>query len=262
MKTDNKLVFGYVRGSDEKQQNTLVAQRNQIEEYCRYKQLTLAGIIIDEGESAFKVNFYERPLVADLLMQARQAGAGGIVITKLDRGFRNALDCLFTVEDLANRGIGLHLLDLGLEPDTPVGKLLLTMMAAIAEFENRRRAERQLASSAVMAAAGQRRGAIPYGWDAVPAARMSKTGRQADDLIPNAAEQKILAFIAAASEGGVSDNEIARRLNRRGIPTKNGGMPFQRNGRTRTAKNTWNGPKVRSVRLTFAKLSALTPKLP
>lgn len=254
-----KTVQGYVRGSTKDQQNTLAAQRKQIEDYCAYKGLLLAGVTVDEGESAFEVDFFERPQVAAMLEHMGQTKATGIVITKLDRGFRNALDCLFTLENLKSRGIDLHLLDLGLEPDTPVGKLLLTMLAGIAEFENKRRSERQLAAFAVMRAARHRSGTIPYGWDAVPSrlGRVSKTGRPAEDLIPNESEQRILRYILAASGSGASDRQIAAHLVANAVPTKNAGKTMRRAGREFLVSGRWTPAQVRSVRL-----NALCPSSP
>lgn len=230
----NKRVVGYIRGSTDEQQNTLTAQRVQIEAYCAFKGLTLLKCFIDEGESAFSVDFYERPIAAEMITRMTEIGAASIIITKLDRGFRNALDCLFTVQDLESRGIGLHLLDLQLDPTSPIGKLLLTMLAAIAEFENKRRAERQMAGFAVMRSQGQRTGTVPYGWEARPSRRQSKTGRQADDLAPIHHEQEWLVKMCEGDWHDVSANEVARRLNAAGIPAKKGGK--------------WYGATVQSVR--------------
>lgn len=227
-------VVGYIRGSTEEQQNTLTAQRTQIEAYCAFKGLTLVQCFVDEGESAFSVDFYERPIAAEMILRMEELGATSIIITKLDRGFRNALDCLFTVQDLEARGIGLHLLDLQLDPTSPIGKLLLTMLAAIAEFENKRRSERQRAGFGVMRSQGQRTGTVPYGWEARPSWRQSKTGRQADDLIPLATEQEWLVKFAEGDWRDVSCNEVARRLNQAGVPAKKGGK--------------WYGATVQSVR--------------
>ena len=249
-------MVGYVRGSTLDQQNTLVAQRTQIESYCAYKQgitdpeqiKACARIFVDEGESAFSVDFYERPKVQEMLLWMKANGATSIVITKLDRGFRNALDCLFTVENLAERKINLHLLDIGLDSTTPVGKLLLTMMAGIAEFENKRRAERQVAGFTVMRGAKHRCGGVPYGWDAVPSDRISKTGRKADDLVANTFEQRILKFILNEHKDGRADNSIARMLNANGIQTKNAGKTMKRKGVEYVVEGTWTGANVRSVR--------------
>ncbi len=235
MKTSSKqIVVGYVRGSTDEQQNTLIAQQQQIEAYCEYKQFELARCFIDQGESAMSVDFYERPIASEMVAWMQERGATAIVITKLDRGFRGAVDLILTIEDLSKKGVAVHLLDIGLDPTTPVGEMVATIMAAVARFECRRRSERQIAAFTVMRQNGQRCGAVPYGWNAVESGRTSRTGRPADDLVPNDAEQAILRFIIDASTGGTSDNSLARHLNERGIKAKNGGR--------------WYGATVASVR--------------
>lgn len=235
-------MVGYVRGSTDEQQNTLESQEGQIRAYCTFRGFELVRLFLDSGESAFSTAFYERPQAAAMLAwmngkadETGKARATGIVFAKLDRGFRDALDCLFTVDDLARRGVQLHILDIQLDTTTPVGKLVLTMMAAIAEFENHRRSERQKAGFAVMKRNSQRCGNVPYGWDAMPSNRFSKTGRLADDLVPNEEEQRILRRIIEGDLSHISDNAAARQLNGEGIPAKKGGR--------------WHGATVRSVRI-------------
>lgn len=221
-----KRVVGYARGSTEDQKNTLEAQEDQIRSYCRYRGLELVKCFADRGESAFSIPFYKRSQAAEMLATMTSIDAKGIVIPKLDRGFRDALDCLFTVDDLARKRIEMHILDIQLDTSTPVGKLVLTVMAAIAEFENKRRSERQNAAFAVMRTNRQRCGSIPYGWDAVPTNRMSKTGRPADDLVPNEYEQRTLRRIHEGDLSMLSDNAASRALNNEGIPAKKGGRWF------------------------------------
>lgn len=238
-----RRVVGYVRGSTDEQLNTLEAQENQIRAYCAYKNLDLVKVYIESGESG-SVSFYERPVACQMLQDIgtnlekpgisfREDGLlasrlnnspiSGIVITKLDRGFRNALDCLFTLDNLASRGIGLHLLDIQLEPDTPVGKLLVTMLAAIAEFENKRRSERQVAAFAVMKAKGQRCGTVPYGWQLASI----DTEHRAMTLTPDEEEQRVLRQIVIWIEvDRLAITRIAKLLNEAGTPTKQGGKKW------------------------------------
>lgn len=218
-----KRVVGYIRGSTEEQQNTLEAQRQQITAYCGYKKLELVECFVDSGEHGW-TSFYERPASASMLARMEELKATDIVITKLDRGFRDAMDCLFTINNLKERGLGLHLLDLQVDPNTPTGYLVIGIMAMIAQFENQRRSERQKAAFAVMKGRGQRCGGVPYGWDAISnGERASKTGRTADDLIPNPAEQAILRKIAELIDAGEPVSSIATRLNKSGIKAKKGG---------------------------------------
>jgi len=66
-----------------------------------------------------------------------------LVITKLDRLARSTLDLAKIVDDLERGGIGFVVLDQNIDTTTLTGKLLFTMLAAIAEFETGLRSERQ-----------------------------------------------------------------------------------------------------------------------
>ena len=59
-----------------------------------------------------------------------------LVVTKLDRLGRNAMDVRSTVERLAGLGVRVHCLALGgSDLTSPAGKMIMTVIAAMAEFE-------------------------------------------------------------------------------------------------------------------------------
>lgn len=59
-----------------------------------------------------------------------------LVVTKLDRLGRNAMDVRSTVEDLAAKGIRVHCLALGgVDLTSPAGKMTMQVISAVAEFE-------------------------------------------------------------------------------------------------------------------------------
>lgn len=58
-----------------------------------------------------------------------------LVVTKLDRLARTAVQGTQTVGELMERGVNVHILNMGLVENTPVGRLMLTMLFAFAEFE-------------------------------------------------------------------------------------------------------------------------------
>lgn len=59
-----------------------------------------------------------------------------LVVTKLDRLGRNAMDVRSTVEDLAAQGIRVHCLALGgVDLTSPAGKMTMQVISAVAEFE-------------------------------------------------------------------------------------------------------------------------------
>jgi putative DNA-invertase from lambdoid prophage Rac len=59
-----------------------------------------------------------------------------LVVTKLDRLGRNAMDVRCTVEALAGEGVRVHCLALGgVDLTSPAGKMTMGVIAAVAEFE-------------------------------------------------------------------------------------------------------------------------------
>lgn len=59
-----------------------------------------------------------------------------LVVTKLDRLGRNAMDVRATVDTLASRGVRVHCLALGgVDLTSPAGRMTMQVIAAVAEFE-------------------------------------------------------------------------------------------------------------------------------
>lgn len=120
-------IFGYGRVSTKEQ--TTENQRREIE---------AAGYAVDywyadEGVSG-KVSAAQRPQFAKMLSQIRDGET--LVVTKLDRLGRDAQDIGATIKALAARRIEVIVLQLGkLDLTSAAGKLMLTMLAAVAEME-------------------------------------------------------------------------------------------------------------------------------
>ena len=57
------------------------------------------------------------------------------MINKLDRLARSASKGIDLINSLLNKGIKVHVLNMGLMDDTPTGKLIRTILLAFAEFE-------------------------------------------------------------------------------------------------------------------------------
>ena len=75
-----------------------------------------------------------RPAFAKLLERLEPGDV--LVVTKLDRLGRNAIDVRQTVEQLAGRGVRVHCLALGgVDLTSPAGKMTMQVIAAVAEFE-------------------------------------------------------------------------------------------------------------------------------
>jgi len=74
-----------------------------------------------------------RPEFEKLLKELKKGDT--LVVTKLDRLARSTLDGINTIKELFDRGIKVHVLNMGLIEDTPTGRLIFNVMMAFAEFE-------------------------------------------------------------------------------------------------------------------------------
>jgi DNA invertase Pin-like site-specific DNA recombinase len=75
----------------------------------------------------------DRKQLQALLAKVRQGDV--IVVCKLDRFARSTRDLLNMLHDLEQRGVGFQSLGDSVDATTPAGRLMLQMLAAIAEFE-------------------------------------------------------------------------------------------------------------------------------
>lgn len=107
-------------------------------------------IFMDELSGAKEAK--ERPGMKALMEYAREDD--DVYFWRLDRIGRSVIDVLNTVNELTARGIRLHSIMDHLDPSTPQGRMQLTMMATLAEYE------RELINERVRAGviAAQRRG--------------------------------------------------------------------------------------------------------
>ncbi len=93
-----------------------------------------------------------------------------LTVWKLDRLGRNTQHVLAVVDDLTSRGIGFRSLTEGLHTDGPMGKAMLTIMAAFAQLERDTIIERTRAGL-LAAAANGRKGGRPRKVDDASAAK-------------------------------------------------------------------------------------------
>lgn len=96
----------------------------------------------------------DRPELAKLL--ARLQSGDKLIVTKLDRFARTAVEGVQTVQDLHRRGVAVQVLNMGMVDESPMGKLTLTIMLAFAEFERDMIVERTQAGKAIARANGKR----------------------------------------------------------------------------------------------------------
>lgn len=81
-----------------------------------------------------------------------------VIVTKLDRLARNTRHLLEIAEFLERKKVSLQIQNLGINTATPTGKLMLTMVGAIATFERELMLERQAEGIALAKLRGKYKG--------------------------------------------------------------------------------------------------------
>lgn len=134
------MVYGYARVSSKGQErygNSLEDQKTSLE------AAGCSEIYCD----SFTGTKMDRPEFSKLL--DRLVDGDTLVVTKLDRFARTAADGARTIQELLNRGVAVNVLNMGKADNTPMGKLMMTIMFAFAEFERDMIVERTQAGKAL-----------------------------------------------------------------------------------------------------------------
>lgn len=107
-------------------------QLAEIREYAARRGWTIAGEYVDLGVSGSKAS---RPQLDRMIRDAHARRFDAIVVWKLDRLGRSLKHLVTTIEDLAAYGVSFISLRDNLDLSTPSGRLMMHIIAAMAEFE-------------------------------------------------------------------------------------------------------------------------------
>ena len=134
------MIYGYGRVStinQGKNGNSLQEQEN------RLREAGAQEIVLD----VFTGTKIDRPEFAKLL--SRLQSGDKLIVTKLDRFARTAVEGGAIVKELHERGVTIQILNMGIADNTPMGRLMVNMLLAFAEFERDMIVERTQAGKAV-----------------------------------------------------------------------------------------------------------------
>lgn len=199
--------YGYIRVSSVEQvdNTSLDEQERRVASIALYRGEELTAVYRDAAISG-GTPLEDRPQGAALLAALKPGDV--LIAAKLDRLFRDAADALSTAKEWKAKGVKLILADMGFEPLTENGtaKFLFTILAAVAEMERERIAERVAEGRAAKKARGGHiGGAAPFGY------RKIGEGREAV-LEPIPEQQAAILTIHDAHEAGMSLREIAKLI--------------------------------------------------
>ncbi|TNM65068.1 recombinase family protein [Aliirhizobium smilacinae] len=182
-------IIGYARTSTLDQTYGLDAQLHELE---------AAGC-----EKVFKEQLSsvdkERPELTRALDYAREGDV--FVITKLDRLARSMTDLVRIKDTLEAKGVTLKILNLNIDTSTPTGKLMLSLLGSIAEFERDIMLERQREGIARAKADGKYKGRAPTAQrKADDVKRLKAGGKTAEQIVVELGISRSSVFRALRAE--------------------------------------------------------------
>ena len=117
------MIYGYARvssiGQDLESQIDMLLAAGCWREHIYFEKVT--GTKLDRPE-------FQRLLA--LLQEGDK-----LVVCKMDRFARSTLDAIQTIKELFERGVAVHILNMGLIENTPTGRLIFTIFSGFAEFD-------------------------------------------------------------------------------------------------------------------------------
>lgn len=148
-------IYSYARFSVEDQSGQSVTIASQQDGTQRYAALHWPGqpivLVADEGVSG-GVPLAGRPQGGPML--SGFVRGDHLIVHRTDRLFRSVADGAARILEFEKRGVNLHLLDLGMDTSTPIGRAMAHVAIAFAQLERERCGERRRTAAAYRRANG------------------------------------------------------------------------------------------------------------
>jgi DNA invertase Pin-like site-specific DNA recombinase len=107
-------------------------QLRELREYCQRRNWEVAGEYVDVGISGAKE---KRPKLDKLLTDAHRRHFDAVVVWRFDRFARSVSHLLRALETFRSLGIEFVSLSEQVDTSTPTGKMVFTVLGAVAELE-------------------------------------------------------------------------------------------------------------------------------
>jgi DNA invertase Pin-like site-specific DNA recombinase len=205
--------IGYVRVSTDRQAElgiSLEAQEAKIRAMATVQGAELFEVIVDGGESAKNLN---RPGLQRLLALVDSGKVEAVIIARLHRLTRSVKDLCSLLELFEKRGVALISVAESLDTASAAGRLVITIMAAVSQWEREAIGERTRDALRHKRTSGERVGNIRFGF------RLSPDGKHVE---PDPGEQGVLTEIGHLRQNGHTLRGIAATLNRKALRTRRG----------------------------------------
>ena len=144
---------------------SLDAQRDKLRKYAEYEDMEIAGEYSDEGFSGKNIqgrHEFQR-MLQDI--QDCKDGVEYVLVFKLSRFGRNAADVLNSLQLMQDFGVNLICVEDGIDSSKDSGKLMISVLSAVAEIERENIRTQTMAGREQKAREGKWNGGFaPYGY--------------------------------------------------------------------------------------------------
>jgi DNA invertase Pin-like site-specific DNA recombinase len=125
-------VAAYARVSTNNHHQDPEVQLRDIRAFCQYKGWEIVETYIDRGVSGAKAS---RPELNRMMADARDKKFDAVIVWKFDRFARSASHMLRALEEFKTNDIAVVSTTENIDTSTPMGKMVFTVVAAVAEME-------------------------------------------------------------------------------------------------------------------------------
>ena len=201
----------YIRVSSERQVKgySLEGQMRYLKEWAEFEGMTVSEVYVEPGKSGKSISGREvfQRMLDDI--STGQVDTDYVVVFKLSRFGRNAKDILNSLTYIQRYGVNLVCKEDGLDSSTSMGKMMITILGAVAEMERENIITQSMLGREEKAKQGGWNGGFaPYGYELVEGKlKIKKDEAQIVKLIFD-------KFV----NGGMGYSTIAGYLNRQEIP--------------------------------------------
>lgn len=192
------LAVAYLRTSTDRQDLGPEAQRAEILRWSEHNGIQIVAWHLDQITGSAPLA--ARPALGAALQDARDLGAGVLVVQKRDRLARDVGVARAVEAEAARLGARVVAADGAGNGDDPTSRLYRTMLDAFSEHERAVMGLRIRAALAVKKRRGERVGTVPFGFAPAPDGRLE----------PDFAEQAVVGFVLAQRAAGLSLRRIVR----------------------------------------------------
>jgi DNA invertase Pin-like site-specific DNA recombinase len=209
----NAVIYCRVSTTEQAQNLSLPTQEKACRDYCARHGYTIDQVFVDAGESAKTT---DRPEFLRLLESCRHSRGRlhAVVVYSLTRFSRNSADHHAIASLLRGLGIALRSVTEPID-DSPSGRLMEGILAAMAQFDNDVRAERVTAGMKAAVERGR------WVWPA-PLGYLNADPRRGPSLVPDPERAPAVREAFALCARGVKGRALLAHISALGLRTKHG----------------------------------------